>query len=203
MDKDRLNLWLGFGKFFLGTVVLGLVTTFVNNKIQEREIELKELDQLGQFMVHALDEDVGKRRRFAQYFARVTRSSELRSGWERYEQLVQKEFDDTKSEFEKTRVALAEAQKRGEPQTFEVLRLQSDLDRLRAAIEVAPSASARVFVHIRSEEQRALAKQVIEALQRQGVLGPALKRLLAVRRGRNCVTSMRRTKPMEKHCMAL
>lgn len=54
MDNEKLKIWLGFAKFLLGTVFLGLVTTFVNNGIQNREIELKEIEQLGKFIDHAL-----------------------------------------------------------------------------------------------------------------------------------------------------
>lgn len=92
MDNERLKIWLGFAKFLLGTFILGLVTTFVNNEIQNREIELKEIEQLGKFIDHALTEDVGVRKRFAHYFSKVTRSERLRKRWEDYYKDVEIEF---------------------------------------------------------------------------------------------------------------
>lgn len=63
MTDERLKIWLGFGKFVLGTVVIGLVAHFINYEIQNRkvelkeaelrrEIELKETEQLGKFIQH-------------------------------------------------------------------------------------------------------------------------------------------------------
>lgn len=96
MDNEKLKIWLGFVKFLLGTFFLGLITTFVNNEIQNREIELKEIEQLGKFIDHALTEDVGVRKRFSHYFAKVTRSDRLRERWQEYYADVEIEFIATK-----------------------------------------------------------------------------------------------------------
>jgi len=107
MSEEKLKIWIGFAKFLLGTFALGLVTTLINSAIQTREVELKEQDQVGQFLQHALKEDVGIRRRFAQYFSTVTRSDHLRKGWVRYSEMVEKEFQDTKDEQEKLKTQAA------------------------------------------------------------------------------------------------
>jgi hypothetical protein len=93
MDNERLTIWVGFAKFVLGTFILGLVTAFINNEIQNREIELKEIEQLGKFIDHALTEDVGVRKRFAHYFSKVTRSEKLRERWSEYYKDVEVEFN--------------------------------------------------------------------------------------------------------------
>ncbi len=93
----------------LGTIVFGLVTTAINHQIQEREIELKETEQLGKFVEHALNENVAIRRRFAQYFATVTRSDQLRVRWAEYSILVEKEYEETVKEKENVKRELAES----------------------------------------------------------------------------------------------
>jgi Family of unknown function (DUF5675) len=98
MTEERLKIWLGFGKFLLGTFAIGLVTTLVNSAIQEREVEIKEQEQVGHFLQHALQEDVGVRRRFAQYFATVTRSDQLRKGWASYFKLIETEYQEKRKE---------------------------------------------------------------------------------------------------------
>ncbi|WP_161626825.1 peptidoglycan-binding protein [Desulfospira joergensenii] len=111
MDNERLKIWIGFVKFLLGTVILGLVTTFVNNEIQNREIELKEIEQLGKFIDHALTEDVGVRKRFAHYFSKVTRSERLRERWSEYYADVEKEFLATQEKKQKIEERLASNEK--------------------------------------------------------------------------------------------
>lgn len=77
MTDERLKTWLGFGRCVLGSFVLGLFSILINMEIQDRELELKEQEQIASFHTHALQEDVGVRHRFAQYFATVTRSDNL------------------------------------------------------------------------------------------------------------------------------
>ena len=107
MDNERLTIWMNFTKFLLGTFALGLVATILNNEIQDREIELKELEQLGQFIDYALTEDVGVRKRFAQYFSKVTRSDKLRERWSDYHSIVDQEYQHTISEKENIKEKLA------------------------------------------------------------------------------------------------
>ena len=57
--KDRLALWLDFGKWDVGTLLVGLFTTAVNYIIKERELELAKLEQerafLESFVQQAMD----------------------------------------------------------------------------------------------------------------------------------------------------
>ena len=92
--NDKLKIWLDFWKFILGTVILGLVTVSINNAIQERELDLKEQEQVGQFLNQALEKDVESRKRFSEYFSLVTRSVNLKKGWQDYHDLVLKEYND-------------------------------------------------------------------------------------------------------------
>lgn len=165
MSEDRLSTWLGFAKFALGTFTLGLVTTLVNSSIQTREVELREQEQVGQFLQHALQEDVGVRRRFAQYFATVTRSTRLREGWARYSELVEREYEETLREKEELeRLAAAE-----NLEGLEREALNSRIAELEQALSPSPStafraATPRIYIHIREEGQRPGARQVAEFL---------------------------------------
>ena len=95
MSDERFKAWLTFLQFFLGTVVLGIVSTVISNQIQTREVEIKEQDSNAKFLEQALQEDVGVRRRLAQYFSLVTRSKVLRERWTAYSKLVESEYQDT------------------------------------------------------------------------------------------------------------
>jgi len=94
MDNERLQIWLNFSKFILGSVVLGSITLMVNSRIQEREVEIKEMEQLGTFVDKAIDDSVYIRRRFAKYFSTVTRSKEIRGRWEIYAAAIEAEFEE-------------------------------------------------------------------------------------------------------------
>ena len=95
MTDERLKLWLSFIKFVLGSFVIGLIALVIKASFQEREIEIKEQQQIGKFLDHALQQDIGVRRRFAQYFSKVTRSTEARSRWEEYYEVLNIEYKET------------------------------------------------------------------------------------------------------------
>jgi hypothetical protein len=92
---EKLKEWLSFGKFFLGTFLIGLVAAWVDSTIKDREMELQETESIGKFIQHALTEEVGSRRRFAEYFANVSRSVEARNRWNAYLAMIKKEYDST------------------------------------------------------------------------------------------------------------
>jgi uncharacterized protein YcbK (DUF882 family) len=151
---NNLDTWLGFAKFLLGTVVLGLVTTFVNKDIQNKEIALKEIDQrraielreqeqLGKFIEHALAEDVGLRRRFSQYFSTVTRSQELRNGWIEYNKAVEQEFLETQKARDEL-VRKIESEKLGSSELSNARRQLAELERMLSATSVRTKQSVSV-----------------------------------------------------------
>lgn len=93
MEKDRLKLWLDFGKFFLGTFLIGFISLVVKSGFESREIAIKESEQIGKYVEIALREDVGVRKRFAEYFKTVSVSDEYRERWTDYFDLVNSEFE--------------------------------------------------------------------------------------------------------------
>jgi len=92
MDDKRFELWMKLGQFVIGTVVLGIATAAVNWQIQTRQVEIKELEQLGKFVEHALDENLTVRRRFADYFATVSQSDKFRERWTKYKEKIDAEL---------------------------------------------------------------------------------------------------------------
>lgn len=176
LTDDRLKIWLGFARFILGAFALGLVTTLINCEIQERDIELKEQDQVGQFLEHALQKDVGIRRRFAQYFSTVTRSHELRKRWEEYNKLVAVEYQETVKEKQEVQ----EKVKKTGIDAKERERLLARLAELEQALSTKPAyiresdwftvlASYREFELIQA---RTYAKKIAKQLADKGELYP-------------------------------
>jgi len=141
MTDERLQIWVGFAKFFLGTFAIGVATLLINSEIQDREIELKEMDQLGKFVSHALTEDVGVRLRFAQYFSSVTRSEGLKKGWTDYVAIVEREYKEKQTTIAELKTELKE------PATSSVKRveIETKINKIQAELEV-PKASRREVI---------------------------------------------------------
>jgi hypothetical protein len=166
-DLERFKQWLSFAKFLLGTFALGLVTLLVNHQIQERELEMKEQDEMAHFLNQALTEQVGVRRRLAQYFASVTRSDALRARWQAYLTIVEKEYSQTQDalksavlDVQKTLTStLPTSDSARVPASFLLDRKIAEVDDLSAALKPQPSqpsvdVTPRVYIHIRKSSQR-------------------------------------------------
>lgn len=103
MDENKLKLWLDFGKFFLGTFLIGFISLVINSGFENREIAIKESEQIGKYVEIALKEDVGVRKRFAEYFKTVSVSEKYRDRWNIYFDLVSLEFEQLKIEAKSVR----------------------------------------------------------------------------------------------------
>ena len=84
MDIEKLKLLIDLIKFILGSVVVALVTFWINAGFKDREIALSEHQYLVQFKDDALNEDIEVRRRLAEYFAKLTLGKEMRERWLAY-----------------------------------------------------------------------------------------------------------------------
>ena len=176
MDIDKLKEWLGFWKFFLGTFILGLATFLVNRDIQNREVEIKEQDQIAKYIEHAIHEDVGLRLRFAQYFRNVTRSQTLRERWGDYLEIVQAEYDEKEKEKDKL---LAES-KSESITAQEKEALQARIEELEDALNPKPTKStailsSRVYMHVRNKVQKGKATKISEMLISNGFSVPGIQ----------------------------
>lgn len=176
MDIEKLKEWLGFWKFFLGTFILGLATFLVNKDIQNREIEIKEQEQIAKYIEHAIHEDVGIRLRFALYFRNVTRSEILRDRWKDYLEIVQAEYDGKEQERE---LLLAKSQEESiTAQEKEVL--QARIEELEVALNPKPAKTAvllpsRVYLHVRNSEQKERATEIASILTNNGFAVPGIQ----------------------------
>jgi len=120
-EKERFKEWMGFAKFFLGTVILGLVASLISYHIQNREIEIKEMEQLGSYMEQAIDENLAVQKRFAEYFSTVTTSKKLRKRWDEYENIVDQKI---RNEQEK----LAEKEEEAKKEQQRINELENKLE---------------------------------------------------------------------------
>ncbi len=91
MKLEYVKLGVDFGKFLLGVVLLTVLGSYTSDAFKARELALKEreserleMELYGKYVEHALAENVGTRERFARYFYKVTRTAELKRGWEDY-----------------------------------------------------------------------------------------------------------------------
>src|ERR1043166_5048388 len=106
----RLNAWLDFGKFFLGSVVVALVSIILGQVIKSREVAIKESEEIGKYIPQALEADGRKRWQFADFFAHVTRDRRYRAQWIEYRDDIGKEIEkDAKAE-EQQRKLVADLQ---------------------------------------------------------------------------------------------
>lgn len=88
IDRDKLDLWLGFLKFFLGTFVIGLLGFFAKLSYDNRQMAVTESEQIGKYVQNAMSEDLSERMRFAQYFSLVLPENHT-TGWREYYDTLQ------------------------------------------------------------------------------------------------------------------
>lgn len=95
-NLEKLKLWIDLGKFLLGSVVVAIVTTSINAQIQNKQLELERLkadrEHLSQFTEQAMQDQLIKRLRFANYFATMTFSEDSRERWTEYSRQLEDEL---------------------------------------------------------------------------------------------------------------
>lgn len=141
MTDERLKLWLNFLKWVLSSVVItggiGIATVVLDAKRQETELQIKvneqEKNYLTSFLERALDDNLEKRHRFAQYFAALTQSDTYKKGWENYLDKIKVELAKTRSKLEAIEGTLQE--KSGE----DLERAQDEIAELRAQLKTRAS----------------------------------------------------------------
>jgi|GEM_PF-6614718 len=99
----HLELWIGLLKFFIGTVIMGLVSLYLNHQYQSNQLDLEkeksahaialqdkkaEFDYLSKFMTHAMNEDLQVRIRLADYMQSAALSENIKEIWKRYHALL-------------------------------------------------------------------------------------------------------------------
>ena len=125
---EHLEQWLNFVKFILASVVVGLITFFVNTGLKERQIALEEQKHLASFKDDALIENVAHRRRLAEYFANVTQSADLKKGWKSYLQILEDEFEEKQQEENDAKVEIERLAKELEDAESKSSELKQKID---------------------------------------------------------------------------
>jgi hypothetical protein len=89
VSLDRLKLFLDFAKWFVGSVVIGLITFFLSWGLKERSQGLAEMKEYSKHINMIVSADsLDQKYRLAQFFSSVTVSDDLRDGWKRYYELI-------------------------------------------------------------------------------------------------------------------
>ncbi len=136
MEERQKKQISGFVRFLVGTVAVSIVVPLLNWQIQSREVEIKELEQLGKFVEHALNENIAVRQRFAEYFATVSRSEKMRDRWNKYKSVLDKEKKETQERVERLEKQKIEIVAQTDKRLQEVeVELQKLEEQKRLAIE--------------------------------------------------------------------
>jgi hypothetical protein len=161
MEKIKLERFKVWGRIItvaitvlFGSVLVALINYSIQDRqlkqqklINENELELQkkkaeaerrqaEMKYLGDFITFALEDDKDKRLRFADYFATLTLSTELKTNWESYrDSIIHKQ-----EEFEETQELLAKARKGKDIKRVEaletmVVQQQAQLESLPKRLE--------------------------------------------------------------------
>ena len=136
MTDERLKIWLGFWRWLVVTAGISWATVMINAKYKSTELEIKinqeEKKYLTSFLEKALDNNLEKRRRFAQYFACVTTSEKYKRGWNNYLKAINQEINNV--EKEKNKLLQEIPDKSGE----ELERAREKIERLESELLRSP-----------------------------------------------------------------
>lgn len=95
MTNERLKMWIDLGKWFIVSVGLVVMTKIIDSGFKDREIGMKEINTYDRYTKLITDYNrIAERRMLAQFFANVSPSDEIRQGWQRYYEEVNKEYLD-------------------------------------------------------------------------------------------------------------
>jgi hypothetical protein len=155
----RLNAWLDFWKFFLGSVVVALVSAILGQVIKGREVAIKESEEIGKYIPYALEADGRKRSQFADFFAHVTRDKTYRQQWIAYRDDIGKELDKEQKIAKEQKQIVTEIQsgtltpEKTEEAQEKLTKL--DAERRASALKLAPLVQPRVATDLPPEARAA------------------------------------------------
>lgn len=105
---EKTRLWLGFGKFVLGTVVLGAFSTYLAHRIQQQELDIKAQKQTHelrtaeqQYLERIADRvqsgGTPNRRVLAQMMSHVSQTQPARERWQEYLKAIERDLEAEKT----------------------------------------------------------------------------------------------------------
>lgn len=97
---NDLIVWFGSKiEFFIGGTVVTLIAIFINKQIQNRIINIKELEFLSKFVEDFIVKtNIPMKDRLAEYYMHLAPTEELRKRWEKYRKNVTIDFIKEKEE---------------------------------------------------------------------------------------------------------
>ncbi|MBU0910165.1 MAG: hypothetical protein KJ717_11415 [Proteobacteria bacterium] len=167
--KTRLQLWLSFWKFFLGSVVIGILSVVLNNQIQSTELKMKAQEQkneyVSKFLTQAMDDNLDKRVRFAHYFAML-----LEDKWTGYYKELSEESKKEQTKLNETKKKIAELDATRIVAEAQLARAHDASD--MAGISQAAAQAAQAEASIKNlVEQAALLEANLNPLPQQNING--------------------------------
>ena len=94
-DKLTWSHIFGFIQFLLGSFVLGFIALAINNKIQEKRLDIQEMQFLSEFKKIIVHEDPRLRKQIAEYYLTLSPSPDTRKRWEEYlDNYIDKEIEE-------------------------------------------------------------------------------------------------------------
>lgn len=191
--KHKVELF----KWLIGSVALVVMTTIIDWGFKDRAAGLQEIQQYDKYATELiiLNNDPVKKRMLAQFFSKVTPSEKLRDGWEKYYLEVDAEYreflkKDSAAQAKLEELAqrdstkLSESQKREKEQAEQTVR---ETRRLMSQPIVLPNATVTpvVYIQIAREDQRTLARTLVEKIGGLGYKAPGIELVEAAGKMKN------------------
>jgi|GEM_PF-716011 hypothetical protein len=91
-------------KWFVASVVLVVITTIIDSGLKDRAEGIVEIEQYSKYVNNliVLNDQIGPRRKLAQFFSKVTASKKLREGWVDYFKAIDTEYNELNQEYADT-----------------------------------------------------------------------------------------------------
>ncbi len=145
MTNERLKMWIDLGKWFIVSVGLVVMTKIIDSGFKDREIGMKEINTYDRYTKLITDYNrIAERRMLAQFFANVSPSDEIRKGWQRYYEEVNKEYLDHLETLKAKEKQLQELQNtNSKPSTIN----SQAIEKLNKEIESMTEGLMGTFIH--------------------------------------------------------
>jgi hypothetical protein len=161
MEKVKLERLKVYGKVVIVFLTVGLGTfgvAFINKTIQDRqlaqqdlvneanldlqqkkaeaELRQSEMKYLGDYLKFALEDDINRRLRFAEYFAALTTSDDLQRKWEAYRRKLEVYLEEAQEAQQELYLAQSEGNsKKIEELEYKIEKLQAKISPTKASAE--------------------------------------------------------------------
>lgn len=98
MSDEKIKLIIDLVKWFIGSVVIVIVTLIIDNSFKERTAGLQEMEAFNKYVETILKADnIEERWKLTQFFATVTPTERLRNSWVNYKEEIADDYTKYKS----------------------------------------------------------------------------------------------------------